>query len=352
MKASPLRIGVIGCGWAGRQAVLAAVAGPRTEVVAVSDATESLLHSVADEFAIRGRYAGYQELLSDDAVDAVYIAVNPVMRRQMVLDSLKAGMHVLVQKPHAVRAEHIIEFEAAAKESGTTLQFCYFMRHMLPNRKIRSAIREGKIGDPYHARVFVKFNDRPSAEGITRWQQVYGLKGGALGQHASHNLDLAWWWMGCPKPEWALGVKHSIYPAYDGPEGPAEDYFSGIIGFEGGKTIQVDCSRWLHADTHNTVEVYGSTGAVVNGVLSRFDGKFAVENINSNVGVPYSVAPESPPCFFNEIDYFAMAVTGLVPPDVGAKDAYQFMRILDALYDSAKSGTRVDISDGKASSSS
>lgn len=337
----PLKIGVVGCGWAGRQAVLAATAVPRTEVVAVSDTAPSLLQSVADEFAVPARHATYQELLADQAVEAVYLAVNPVLRYQMVLDSFAAGKHVLIQKPHAIRAAHILEFEAAAKKAGRTLQFCYFMHHFPRHRLIRAAIREGKIGTPYHARVFVKFNDRPAAAGITRWQQVYGLKGGALGQHASHDLNLAWWWMGCPQPQWALGVKHSIYPVYGGPEGPAEDYFSGIVGFERGQTIQVDCSRWVHADTPNTLEVYGSEGAIARGVLSRFAKSFTIEEIGGNVGVPFSPAPDAAPCFFHEIDYFAMAVAGIVEPDVGAKDAYQFMRILDALYDSAMTGEKV-----------
>ena len=343
MKKSPLRLGVVGCGWAGRQAALAAVAGPRTEVVAVSDVTPALLHSVADEFSVVGRYAGYQELLADQSVDAVYLAVNPVMRYQMVLDSIRAGKHVLVQKPHAVCAEHILEFDAAAKKAGVTLQFCYFMRHFPNHRSIRAAIAQGQIGVPYHARVFVKFNSRPPAEGITLWQQVYGQKGGALGQHASHDLDLAWWWMGCPKPVWAFGVKHSVYPVYDGPEGPAEDYYSGMLGFEGGKTIQIDCSRWIHADTPNALEVYGSEGAVTHGKISRFDNGFSVTSSDAKVDIPLSPAPAGAPSFFHEIDYFAMAVEGIVEPDVSAKDSYWYMRILDALYESAKCGEKVVI---------
>lgn len=342
MKEAPLRIGVVGCGWAGREAVLAATAGPRTEVVAVSDVSEPLRQRVADEFAVPGRYARYQDLLADDRVQAVYLAVNPAMRYEMVMDSLRARKHVLVQKPHAVCAEHILDFEAAAKMAGVTLQFCYFMRHVPRHRVIRTALRNGCIGKPYHARVFVKFNDRPAPEGITRWQQVYGLKGGALGQHASHDLNLAWWWLGCPKPLWVFGVRHAVYPVYKGPEGPAEDYFSGLIGFDEGITIQVDCSRWVHADTPNTLEIYGSEGALSRGVVSRFDKAFTTQEPDAPLDIPYSPKPpDSKAYFFHEIDYFAMAVAGMVEPDVGAADAYQFMRILDALYESARTGEKI-----------
>ena len=47
----------------------------------------------------------------------------------MVLDTLKAGKHVLVQKPHAIRASEILKMDVAAEDSGRTLQFYYFMRH-------------------------------------------------------------------------------------------------------------------------------------------------------------------------------------------------------------------------------
>lgn len=342
MSNQPLTIGVVGCGWAGGQAVHAAQSSPRTDMVAVSDLNETLRGRVADEHGVPKQYGDYHHLLDDDTIDAVCLAVNPVMRYQMVLDAFAAGKHVLVQKPHAVRADQILDIEAAATRVGKTLQFCYFMRHFPHNRQIRAAVRDGAIGDPYHARIFLKYNYRPPPEGIERWLQVYGQKGGALGQHASHELDLAWWWMGCPKPVWAFAAKHAPYPVYDGPEGPAEDYFSGLIGFEGGQTIQIDCSRWLHSDTPTTVELYGRDGAVTGGKISRHEnGAFVTEEIDASLDISYSPTPDPTPVFFYEIERFAMAATGLAEPDVNAREAFLFMQILDALYDSAGTGEKV-----------
>lgn len=344
MNHRPLRMGIVGCGWAGGQAVLAATAVPRTDVVAVSDLNEALRDLVAEKYAVSRQYGDYRQLLDDQAVEAVYLAVNPVMRHQMALDGFAAGKHVLVQKPHAVRAEQIPVIERAAAQAGKTLQFCYFMRHFPKNRRIRAAIQQGHIGAPYHARIFLKFNYQPATDGIERWLQVYGHKGGALGQHASHELDMAWWWMGCPKPAWAFAARHAVYPAYDGLEGPAEDYFSGLVGLEGGMTIQIDCSRWLHSDTPTTVELYGRDGAVTGGKISRYeDGVFTTEEADAPLDISYSQPPESVPAFYYEIERFAMAVEGLVEPEVNAQDAYQFMQILDALYDSAKTGDKVEI---------
>ena len=344
MTGHPIKLGVVGCGWAGRQAVLAATVVPRTTVVAVADLDSARREDIAGEFSAPNAYGDYRELFEDSEVEAVYLATNPDVRLPMVLDTLKASKHVLVQKPHAIRAPEILEMEAAAKQAGKTLQFCYFMRHFPHNRKIRRAVLGGRIGEVYHARIFGKYNSIPALNNSTRWLHIYGQKGGALGQHYSHELDLVWWWMGCPQPEWAFAAKHSVYPVYDGPEGPAEDYFTGIVGLEGNKTIQIDCSRMNHSHSPTIVELYGSTGAITGGTISRFrDSEFIREEINESLEIKHSEPPENPPVFFYEIEHFAMAIAGEVEPDVSAADAYQFMKILDALYDSAKEQRKISI---------
>ena len=344
MADNPIKLGVVGCGWAGMQAVMAATAVSRTTVAAIAELDDARRESVAEEFSVPHTYCDYGELLEDEEIEAVYIATSPNVRLPIVLDALKANKHVLVQKPHATRAPEILEMDAAAKQSGKTLQFCYFMRHFPHNRKIRRAVLGGKVGEPYHARIFGKYNFIPPLNDNSRWLHVYGQKGGALGQHYSHELDLVWWWMGCPQPEWAFAAKHSLYPVYDGPEGPAEDYFTGIVGFKGNKTIQIDCSRMVHTDSPTTVELYGTTGAIRDGGISRFsNSEFIREDIDEPLEIKHSDPPESPPVFFYEIEHFAMAIAGEVEPDVSSEDAHNFMKILDALYDSAKKQKKIYI---------
>ena len=346
MAESTIQLGVIGCGWAGSQAVQAAKVVPRTTVIAVADIWPDRCQSVAKEFSVPETYEDCHNLLANSQIDAVYLATSPDGRLQMVLDALEAEKHVLVQKPHAIRAPEILEMESAARDAGKVLQFCYFMRHFPHNRKIRAAVFNGQIGDPYHARIFGKYNSIPPLNQNNRWLHAYGYKGGSLGQHYSHELDLAWWWMGCPDPMWAFGAKHALYPVYDGPEGPAEDYFTGIVGFEGDKTIQIDCTRWLHCDTSPTViELYGTEGDITQGKISRSndDKEYMLEDADEPLDVPHSEQTEKMPVFYYEIEHFALAVAGEVEPDVNAADSYIFMKILDALYDSARDGQKIVI---------
>ena len=138
--------------------------------------------------------------------------------------------------------------------------------------------------------------------------------------------------------------KHVLYPQYDGPEGAAENYFTGILGCEGGKTIQIDCSRMSHSDSGSVVELYGTTGAITNGGISRFKkGEFIRETVDEPIEIDHGALPEEVPVFYYKLNHFAMAIAGEVAPDVSAPDAYVFMQILDALYDSAKHGEKVYI---------
>ena len=158
-----IQLGVVGCGWAGCQAIQAANATSRLNVIAIAERDATRREQAADDNAVPHRYADYNELLENPDVDAVYLATSPDGRLQQVLDTLNAGKHVLVQKPHAIRAPEILEMEAAAQQAGKTLQFCYFMRHFPNNRKIRRAVLNGAIGDLYHARVFGKYNFIPES---------------------------------------------------------------------------------------------------------------------------------------------------------------------------------------------
>jgi len=343
-KEKTIRLGVVGCGGAGHAAIHSAQASALLDVVAIGDLIEERRNRVGREEEIPRLYGPYQNLLADEGVDAVLLAVNPPARYPMVFDAIDAGKHVLVQKPHAVQASHVLEFKEAAERAGVTIQFCFFMRHDPENRRIRTAIRRGRIGEPYHARIFLKYNHRAPSDSPEAWTHVYGQKGGALGQHASHEFDLAWWWMGCPDPQWAYAARHVVEALYDGPEGPAEDYLSGLAGFDGGKTIQIDCSRWVQCDTPTVVEVHGSDGALSERKVSKFkDGVYTVSEIDDESDVPHTDPPSAGLPFYHEVEHFARAIKGEVEPDVDAHDAYTFMKLLDAMYESARTGEKVYI---------
>ena len=344
-----IKIGVIGCN-VGRYWVAGAKAAEQTTAWAVADLNQELARQVAEENSVPRVYGDYRELFADDEVDAVGIATSPDVRQPMVIDALKAGKHVLVQKPHACNAAEVKEMNDVAEGTSKMLVYSYFMRHQQENKKIRDLIADGAIGQVYHARVHyhyrehgLHYNPPPGRHWLYKW----GLKGGALGQHGSHYLDLAWFLMGCPTPEWVFAISHSAFPTTLEVERHSEDYISFLVGFAGGITLQMDTSSviptWADRAWDLRLRILGAQGTIEQESSSQRSGTrcllhaiytegddFIEEFSNHGVGD-----------FNAEIRDFAGAICGTNPPDVSPADALTFMKLLDAIYLSAETGEKV-----------
>ena len=351
-----IRIGVVGCRVGGAW-VEGAHAGSSTVAWAVADLNQDLARKVAQENDVARVYGDYRELLADDEVDAVGVATAPDVRKPMVLDALKAGKHVLVQKPHGRNAADVEEINAAAASSGKRLVYSYFMRHEEENKRSRALIADGRIGRPYHARVQYHYRERgvdydPPAG--REWLYHWGLKGGALGQHGSHYLDQAWYLLGSPEPQWAFAISHSAFPTRLKVERHSEDYMSFLVGCAGGITIQMDTSAviatWADRAWDLRLRVLGTAGTVevestrlasgqtrsgtrrLLGAIYTEGDDFVEENAEHGSGD-----------FDGEIRDFAAAIRGEQPPDVSPAEALTFMKLLDAIYLSAETGEKVQV---------
>ena len=348
-----IRIGVVGC-QVGRAWVEGAQAGEDTVAWAVADLRQDLARRVAKENGVARIYGDYRKLLADDEVDAVGVATAPDVRKPMVIDALRAGKHVLVQKPHGLNAGDVEEINAVAESSGKTLVYSYFMRHEEENKRSRLLIAEGRIGCPYHARVHYHYRERgvdyEPPDGRD-WLYRWGMKGGALGQHGSHYLDQAWYLMGCPEPDWAFATSHSAFPTQLEVERHSEDYMSFLVGCAGGITIQMDTSAvistWADRAWDLSLRVLGTCGTI-EVESTRLPTGQTRSGTRRLLGAIYTEgdayvdehAEHGSGDFDGEIRNFAAAIRGEQPPDVSPRDALAFMKLLDAIYLSAETGEK------------
>lgn len=356
--ADMIRIGVIGCR-VGRLWVEGARAGNDTLAWAVADLDRDLARRVAQENNVPRVYRDYRELLADDGVDAVGVATAPDVRKPMVIDALRAGKHVLVQKPHGRNASDVAEINAVAAECGKTLAYAYFMRHEEENRRSRRLVAAGRIGRVYHARVHYHYRERgvdhdprPGQDWLYRW----GLKGGALGQHGSHFLDQAWFLMGCPQPQWAFAVSHSAFPTRIAVERHSEDYMSILVGCAGGVTIQMDTSSvistWADRAWDLRLRLLGTAGTIEvestslpNGQRRSGTRRLLGAIYSEDGGSTDEYVEHGSGDFAAEVRDFAGAIRGAHPPDVSPADALAFMKLLDAIYLSAQCGEKVPVAE-------
>jgi predicted dehydrogenase len=163
----------------------------------VADVNIESARIAASEFGVPDVYADYHELLDDDAIDVVVVCTPPFLHKEMSIDALRAGKHVLCEKPFATDVESANTMVAAAKETGYTLACCSARFRFTPVLKRAAAmIANGELGDVYFIRtVGIGRRGRPGLEyhPAARWfLDKNKAGGGALMDWGCYDLDMLW----------------------------------------------------------------------------------------------------------------------------------------------------------------
>ena len=101
---APLRVGVVGLGWAGQQHLAAYHSHPGTQVVALAGLEDGPRAKLARKYAIEHAVADWKDLLKVEGLDAVSVCVPTFLHAPIAIAALKRGAHVLSEKPMALDA--------------------------------------------------------------------------------------------------------------------------------------------------------------------------------------------------------------------------------------------------------
>ena len=136
----------MGCGFQGRLHVACLQGIPDVEVVAVCDRDRLRAADLAREHDVEFVHEDHRELLAAHELDVVTVATMPASHREIVIDALEAGAHVLCEKPFANHAGAALAMVRAARACERTLSVGYNMRFMKAARAVRAFIAEGWVG--------------------------------------------------------------------------------------------------------------------------------------------------------------------------------------------------------------
>lgn len=193
----PLRWGVIATGSIAARVVQDLTLLEDAVLHAVSSRTEASARAFALRFGFANAYSdtgdtpGYEQLLSDPAVDVVYVATPHAQHHAVTRAALTAGKHVLCEKPITMDASQALELAGLARERGLFLMEAVWTRFLPSFRRAMRILRSGEIGQPRWLQADVGF--APAFDPASRtWDPAAG--GGAL-------LDLAVYPL-----TWALGA--------------------------------------------------------------------------------------------------------------------------------------------------
>ena len=296
------------------------------EVVAVASRDRGRAEAYAAEKGIPRAHASYEELLADEAVEAVYVPLPNSMHVGWTVQALQAGKHVLCEKPMDRRPEAVARAFDAAEAHGLVLSEAFMWRHNPQTELLRELLDEGAVGAVRLVRACFSF----VLAGDIDVRLDPALDGGGLMDVGCYCVSGARFVAGEPVTVSAQVV--------NGPTG-VDLRLSGLLRFDGDVLGVIDCG--LDTYSRGELEIVGSDGRIVlPDPWHAIEPRIVVERgLDREV-----VTVEGADSYTRELEDMAAAIAGERAPRLGRGDALGQARTIEALYRSAEEGRAVALS--------
>jgi xylose dehydrogenase (NAD/NADP) len=327
--------GVLGCANIARACVIPAIQKSSSGTIrALATRSPARVRHLAAEHSIEHVYGSYDALLADPAIDVVYIPLPNHLHHPWTLKALKAGKHVLCEKPLACNARQAQQMAEAAADAGLLLMEGFMYRFHPRGQHIRKMVADGLIGRPCLVRS--AFCYHLGEELLTRGDSTRlrpEMGGGALLDVGCYCVSVARWLLDeDPTRVQAQAVYH---------RGGVDVHFAGTLGFPDGALATLEAS--FISALQQTYTVVGSEGAIELPhdafVPWEKDAVFTLRQKDDDVGQQH-VTPGADE-YQLMVEHFSDAVLGKAPLAFSPLDSVHNMRVLDALAQAARSGETV-----------
>jgi predicted dehydrogenase len=189
---APVGLGLWGVGRFGRFCLEQYVAMPEVRVVALADADDALAHAAADPHGIP--VVSADALLADPAVHLVYLGSPPSSHLPLARRALRAGKHVLVEKPLATTVDGARALVDLAGTEDRVLGVHHILRYDPLCLAVQQVLAQGLLGAPLHASFENLANDEVLP--LDHWFWDKATSGGIFIEHGVHFFDLFAMWFG------------------------------------------------------------------------------------------------------------------------------------------------------------
>ncbi|MFH1006573.1 MAG: Gfo/Idh/MocA family oxidoreductase [Candidatus Latescibacterota bacterium] len=335
------RVGVIGLGMG--QAHLEGYSKiADVEIVGIADIDPDRLSKNAEQYHIPKAFSDYHELLALPGLDAVSICLPNYLHGTVTVEALRAGLHVLVEKPMAKSVADAEAMIAAATETGKTLAVSLNYRWNLQPESfyMKNLIESGKLGNIYYIRV--QSLRRRTGVPPSSWFRQKALSGGAAARDMGpHILDLAMWLVDDYAALRVSGeTRNEIMIDSD-----VDDFATALIHLEGGCTILLESTWATFTKPACTVTVFGSEGGMILDlgapkgdqltIYTQMEGSYVETK-------PVEVLLPEPPDATIQAHFIGCLRSGRTP-DTSAERGLAEMKVLDAIYASSEQRREISI---------
>jgi len=317
-----IRIGILGAARIAPAAMIRPARGSQeAEVVAIAARDPEKAAAFAAKHGIPRVLPGYQQLVEDPDVDAVYNPLPNGLHGRWTLAALAAGKHVLCEKPFTANAQEAATVAEAAGRAGVVVMEAFHYRYHPVFGRVLELIEDGSIGGVRRIETWLCFplflrND-------IRWQLA--LAGGAAMDTGCYTIHMA---------RHLAGSEPQVTAARAKLRTPQVDRAMQIdMAFGDGRTARATCSMWSSQVVRVGLRVTGDSGEVR--VLNPTSPQLYHRILVKGKGGRRVEHRTRRPTYAFQLDAFADAVLRGVPPITGTADAIANMTVIDAAYRAA-----------------
>jgi xylose dehydrogenase (NAD/NADP) len=317
----PLRWGILSTARINDEVIPELEASPEAELVAVASRDPARARAYARDHEIPAGYGSYDELLADGEIDCVYISVPNHGHVPLSAQALRAGKHVLCEKPLAISGAEAASLFEVARSSDRLIMEAFMYRHHDKTRRLAELVRDGALGEILVMRAWFHFR----AEDITHDIRFRAdLAGGSLRDVGCYCTSLLLLLMD-EEPASVAGEGRLASSGVD-------EAFAGLMRFSSGALGVFDCG--MVSDLNVGISVLGTRGrAEVEMPWYAHDAPhhIRVERAGRSEEIPAS----SDNAYRLEIENFCAAVRGQAERTMGPEETLRNLSVMDRLAEAA-----------------
>ena len=329
-----VKIAIVGLGTIGQTVHLPILSKiPEAEIVAVCDLEPSKAEFVARKYEIPRFYTDLEEMLKvEEEVVAIDVCTSTFAHLEAAIAALDAKKHVLVEKPLARTHEEALKIVNAGKKNQRKVMVGMNNRFRPDAMILKSMIQGGELGKIYYAKAGWLRKLKTTSPWLTRKEKSGG---GVVLDLGIVMFDLAFWLMGFPESKEVIAANYSHNTK------GVEDSSIVFIKMKNGSTLTIESSWSFESDTDfYYCDTFGTDGG---GSVNPFR---ILKRMHGNLVNVTPVSHETPQTLYwksydNELRHWIGALRGLHPVVSTGEEALHRMKIVDAIYQSAKKGKSV-----------
>ena len=335
---------VVGLGVGMRHAE-AAAKSDNANLIAVCDLKQEKLDKIKELYPDTLTYTDFDEMLKNPDIEAISIAVPSGMHADFAVRAMNAGKNVLVEKPIDITVDAAMRIEKARQATGMKAGVVHQNRYNADMIPMHDAVISGKIGKVLFGDFAVKWYRTQEYYDNGGWRGTWNMDGGgSLMNQAVHTVDLMQWLMNSDVE--SVTSQMAIYDH----KIETEDFTASLIKFKSGAVATFISTTCAYPGISTDIRIYGTEGSMEadQDELRLWKFKNADENEEKEMLEKYAgngAAAALDPTLCTGHTYVVEDLINAVlkdrDPSIVPMEAIKSVRIVNAVYESAKTGKTI-----------